>query len=101
MYKSSVKYDSNEDAFNQLYTWPYLDLIGSSLNTNEWKGYFIEGQPVLQSMSQQLKETGVFVDEKSQYKSDGLVKLFDEGPWTPFTWNFGGISKIVITWKPI
>ncbi|CAO0801821.1 unnamed protein product [Mucor circinelloides] len=77
MYKSPVDYDANEDAFNQLYTWPYLDLIGNSINTEECKGYFIQGQPILQSMDQQLKATGVSVDDKSQYKTDGLVKLFN------------------------
>lgn len=71
------KYDSNEDVFNQLYTWSYLDLIGSSINTDECKRYFIQGQPVLQSMGRQLKETCVLVDDKSQYKSDGLMKLFN------------------------
>lgn len=73
MYNSKVKYDSNEDAFNQLYTWPYLNLIGNCINS----GYFIQGQPVLQSMCRQLKETGASVDEKSQYKSDGLIKLLN------------------------
>ncbi|EPB83021.1 hypothetical protein HMPREF1544_10251 [Mucor circinelloides 1006PhL] len=72
MYKSPVDYDANEDAFNQLYTWPYLDLIGNSINTEECKGYFIQGQPILQSMDQQLKATGVSVDDKSQYKTDGV-----------------------------
>ncbi|KAI7905809.1 uncharacterized protein BX663DRAFT_500982 [Cokeromyces recurvatus] len=77
MYTSPVKYNSNEDAFNQLYTWPYLGLIGRSVNTDECKGYFIQGQPVLQSMSRQLKEVGIFADKRSQYKSDGLVKLLN------------------------
>lgn len=27
-------------------------------------------------MSRQLKATGIIVDEKSQYKTDGLIKLF-------------------------
>ncbi|KAG1139547.1 hypothetical protein G6F37_005795 [Rhizopus arrhizus] len=75
MYKSPVKHDSNEDAFNQLYTWPYLQLIGNNISIDEYKGYFIQDQPVLQSMGRHLKETPVFVDEKSQYKSDGLVKV--------------------------
>lgn len=36
----------------------------------------MSGQPRLESMSKQLEANGIFVDEKSCYKSDGLMKLF-------------------------
>lgn len=75
-YEAPYNYDSDEDAFNQAFVWPYLDLIGKTLNNNNCKGYFVQGQPCLKSMSRQLKATGVTVDETSQYKSDGLIKLF-------------------------
>ncbi|KAG1141016.1 hypothetical protein G6F37_005338 [Rhizopus arrhizus] len=44
--------------------------------TNDCKADFVKGQPILESMTKQLKALGHFVDDKSQYKSDGLVKLF-------------------------
>lgn len=59
MYESPVQYDSNEDAFNQLYTWTYLHVIGASVNIGGCKGYFIQGQPILTSTTQQLTETGI------------------------------------------
>lgn len=37
---------------------------------------FVQGQPYLESMSRQLKSANLYVDDKNQYKSDGLVKLF-------------------------
>lgn len=75
-YETLYDYDSNEDAFNQAFVWPYLDLIGKTLNNNNCKDYFVQGQPCLESMTWQLKATGATVDETSQYKSDGLIKLF-------------------------
>ncbi|ORE05711.1 hypothetical protein BCV72DRAFT_330229 [Rhizopus microsporus var. microsporus] len=35
---------------------------------------FIQGQPYLESMSRQLKVVSLYVDDKNQYKSDGLDK---------------------------
>ncbi|KAG1468825.1 hypothetical protein G6F56_003613 [Rhizopus delemar] len=75
-YEAPYDYDSNEDAFNQAFVWPYLDLIGKTLNSNNCKGYFVQGQPCLVSMGRQLKATSAIVDETLQYKSDGLIKLF-------------------------
>lgn len=75
-YEAPYDYDSNEDAFNQAFIWPYLDLIGKTLNSNNCKGYFVQGQPCLVSMSRQLKATSAIVDKTLQYKSDGLIKLF-------------------------
>lgn len=75
-YEAPIDHDSDEDAFNQLFTWPYLHLIGKSINSHDCKGYFVQGQPFLESMSHQLKATGVSVNEKSQYKTDGMIKLF-------------------------
>lgn len=75
-YEAPYDYDSNEDAFNQAFVWPYLHLIGKMLSNNSCKGYFVQGQPCLKSMARQLKATGITVDETSQYKSDGLIKLF-------------------------
>lgn len=34
------------------------------------------GQPILESMTTQLKATGAYIDDKNQYKSDDIVKLF-------------------------
>lgn len=45
------------------------------MNFEDHRCYFVQGQPVLQSMNEQLKKTSGFVDEKSSYKSDGLLKI--------------------------
>ncbi|EIE88676.1 hypothetical protein RO3G_13387 [Rhizopus delemar RA 99-880] len=76
MYKVPINHESSEDGFNQLFVWPFLDLIGSNTNVEDCQGYFMRGEPFLESMSRQLRATGISVDEKSQYKSDGLIKLF-------------------------
>ncbi|KAG1071755.1 hypothetical protein G6F42_025988 [Rhizopus arrhizus] len=75
-YTSHIDYQSSEDAFNQLFVWPYLNTIGKSIVTHDCKSDFLQGQPVLESMTRQLKKLNLFVDEKSLYKSDGLIKLF-------------------------
>lgn len=75
-YEAPFDHDANEGAFNQAFVWPYLDLIGKNVKIHNCKGYFVQGQPCLESMSRQLKATGIIVDEKSQYKTDGLIKLF-------------------------
>ncbi|KAI8360795.1 hypothetical protein BD560DRAFT_426009 [Blakeslea trispora] len=75
-YEDLYDYDSNEDAFNQAFVWPYLDLIDKRLNKSNCKGYFVQGQPCLESMSRQIKAAGVVVDETSNYKTYGLIKLF-------------------------
>lgn len=36
----------------------------------------MQGQPYLKSMSRQLKTFNLSIDDKNQYKSDGLIKLF-------------------------
>lgn len=76
MYKVPINHESSEDGFNQLFVWPFLDLIGNNINVEDCQGYFMQGEPFLESMSRQLPATGISVDEKSQYKSDGLIKLF-------------------------
>jgi hypothetical protein len=45
-------------------------LTGQHLQINECKGCFVQGQPVSESMTQQLKELGIIVDDTSQYKTD-------------------------------
>lgn len=75
-YESPMPHVSDEDAFNQLFVWPYLHLVGKSVTNEGWKGYFVQGQPFLKSMSDQLRASAVIVDEKSQYKTDRLINLF-------------------------
>ncbi|KAI7900449.1 uncharacterized protein BX663DRAFT_517665 [Cokeromyces recurvatus] len=75
-YTSHIDYQSSEDTFNQLFVWPYLNTTGRSIVTHDCKSNFLQGQPVLESMNRQLKALNLFVDEKSQNKSDGLIKLF-------------------------
>ncbi|KAG1332846.1 hypothetical protein G6F62_007045 [Rhizopus arrhizus] len=75
-YASHVDYNSTEDAFNQLFIWPYLDVIAKSIKVDGCDSDFVQGQPILESMTQQLKAVNLYVNDKDQYKSDGLVKLF-------------------------
>ncbi|KAG2197833.1 hypothetical protein INT47_009714 [Mucor saturninus] len=55
-------------------TWQWLQ---KSTTIHNCKAGFQSAQPRLQSMSNQLKANGIFVDDKSCYKTDGLVKLFE------------------------
>lgn len=51
-----------------------MDIITPrNMGGSEW----VNGQPVLKSMTQQLKNVGLYVDDKHIYKTDGLIKLFD------------------------
>ncbi|EIE81633.1 hypothetical protein RO3G_06338 [Rhizopus delemar RA 99-880] len=74
-YASHVDYNSTECAFNQLFIWPYLDIIAKSIKADGCDSDFVQGQPILESMTQQLKAVNLYVDDKNQYKSDGLVKF--------------------------
>ncbi|KAG1170910.1 hypothetical protein G6F36_011834 [Rhizopus arrhizus] len=75
-YSSHIDYNSNEDAFNQLFVWPYLSIIAKSVTIEGCNSDFIQSHPCLESMSRQLKAVVLYVDDKNQYKSDGLIKLF-------------------------
>lgn len=55
---------------------PFVDVIAQALSEFNCKTDFVEGQPVLQSMTRQLKLSGLYHDNKSQYKTDDLIKLF-------------------------
>lgn len=76
MYSSHIDKYKYEDGFNQLFIWPYLDIIAKSITISNCNSDFESGQPPLQSMTQQLKANDIHSDEKSCYKSDGLIKLF-------------------------
>ncbi|KAG1046715.1 hypothetical protein G6F43_010813 [Rhizopus delemar] len=75
-YSSHIDYNCNEDAFNQLFVWPYLSIIAKSVTIEGCNSDFIQSHPCLESMSRQLKAVVLYVDDKNQYKSDGLIKLF-------------------------
>ncbi|CAO3699779.1 unnamed protein product [Rhizopus stolonifer] len=75
-YSSYIDYNSNEDAHNQLFVWPYLDIIAKSMTIGDCNSDFVQGQPYLNSMARQLKSVNLYVDDRNQYKSDGLIKLF-------------------------
>ncbi|KAI9476362.1 MAG: hypothetical protein EXX96DRAFT_540891 [Benjaminiella poitrasii] len=75
-YNSKINNDKFEDVFNQLFVWPYLEAIANDINIESAKANFESGQPRLESMTQQLKANDVFINDKSCYKTDGLIKLF-------------------------
>ncbi|CEG66099.1 hypothetical protein RMATCC62417_02742 [Rhizopus microsporus] len=75
-YGSHVNKYKYEDGFNQLFVWPYVDIIAKSITINNRKSDFESGQSHLQSMTQQLKANNLYIDEKNWHKSDGLIKLY-------------------------
>ncbi|KAG1165664.1 hypothetical protein G6F36_013251 [Rhizopus arrhizus] len=75
-YTCHIDYNSTEDAFNQLFVWPYLDVVSKSFTIEGINSDFVQGQPCLESMIRQLKAVNLYVDDKNQYKADGLIKLF-------------------------
>ncbi|KAI8346388.1 hypothetical protein EDC96DRAFT_521552 [Choanephora cucurbitarum] len=74
-YSLDLKPDASEDAFNQLVVYPLVTVISESLVTEEYRTCFIQGQPILESMTRQLKLSGLANDDKSQYKTDGLIQI--------------------------
>lgn len=76
MYSSHIDKYKYEDGFSQLFIWPYLGIIAKSITISNCNSEFESGQPLLQSMTQQLKANGIHSHEKSCYKTDGLIKLF-------------------------
>lgn len=75
-YTSPIDKDESEDTFNQLFIWPYLAVVAKNITIHNCKAGFHSTQPRLESMTKQLKANGIFVDEKSCYKTDGLIKLY-------------------------
>lgn len=76
MYTSHCSFQGSEDAFSEELVKPFINVVARNLKPDYCKAGFVKGQPVLESMTSQLRLQGVFVDMKSQYKSDGLLKLF-------------------------
>ncbi|RCH88661.1 hypothetical protein CU098_005447, partial [Rhizopus stolonifer] len=76
MYSSYINKEKYEDSYNQLLIWPYLEIIAMNVQTSNCKSGFESGQPHLNSMNSQLKANGIHFDEKSFYKSDGLIRAY-------------------------
>ncbi|KAL0077720.1 hypothetical protein F4703DRAFT_1910643 [Phycomyces blakesleeanus] len=76
MYTSHFLFKGSEDAFSEVLVKPFVNIVARNLEPEDCKAGFFKGQPILESMTSQLKLQKVFVDLKSQYKNDGLVKLF-------------------------
>lgn len=64
-----MAHNSSEDAFNQLFVWPYLDIIGKTITVQDCKSDFVQGQLYLESMSSQLKTVNLAIDNKSNTNS--------------------------------
>ncbi|KAG1446285.1 hypothetical protein G6F46_011926 [Rhizopus delemar] len=66
-----------ETAFNSILLYPFLRVISGvvAAEVNECKADFKDGEAQLESMTQQLKASGLYKDNKSQYKADGLIKM--------------------------
>lgn len=76
MYTSPTPYQGSEDDFSETLVKPYIDAVTRNSRPETCKTESLKGQPIFGSMTSQLRQQSVFVDLKSQYKSDGLLKLF-------------------------
>ncbi|KAG0945455.1 hypothetical protein G6F57_003976 [Rhizopus arrhizus] len=74
-YSLHCDYRASEDSFSEALVKSFLEVISKSIRTNDCKADFVKEQPILESMTKQLKTLGHFVDDKSQYKSDGLKEI--------------------------
>jgi hypothetical protein len=67
-----------ETAFNSILLYPFLRAVSSAVadEVDECKTDFKDGEAQLESMTQQLKASGLYKNDKFQYKADGLVKMY-------------------------
>jgi hypothetical protein len=56
--------------------YPFLEAVTIGTTLNQYGAEFKVGECALKSMSKQLKELKIEEDDKSQYKADGIIKLF-------------------------
>ncbi|KAG1449113.1 hypothetical protein G6F46_001409 [Rhizopus delemar] len=75
-YSSHQDIGSSEAVFNQLFVYPYLEAVARSVKDHKCKADFIHGEVYLDSMTKQLKSLGCYINDKFQYKADGLIKLY-------------------------
>ncbi|GAN06525.1 hypothetical protein MAM1_0126d06009 [Mucor ambiguus] len=78
MYLSQIDFNSSEDAYNQLFIWPHLISMARSIavSNTRAKSEFLTGQPILHSMTKQMKAVSLYIDDKNVYKFDGVALLF-------------------------
>ncbi|CAO3694014.1 unnamed protein product [Rhizopus stolonifer] len=60
----------------EAYTSPFMAVAATCTSSNKSKIGFKTGQPQIESMSTQLKAVGIIVDDKSCYKTDGLLSVY-------------------------
>ncbi|KAG1137090.1 hypothetical protein G6F37_012425 [Rhizopus arrhizus] len=67
-----------ETAFNSILLYPFLKAVSSAVadEVNECRTDFKDGEAQLQAMTQQLKASGLYKNDKFQYKADGLIKMY-------------------------
>ncbi|KAG1445994.1 hypothetical protein G6F46_010677 [Rhizopus delemar] len=75
-YSSHQDIGSSEAVFNQLFVYPYLEVVAKSVKDYKCKADFIHGGAYLDSKTKRLKSLGCYINDKCQYKSDGLIKLY-------------------------
>ncbi|KAG0934809.1 hypothetical protein G6F57_011588 [Rhizopus arrhizus] len=89
-----------EATFNSLLIYPFLEAIANGVTVNHCGAELKVGEPVLKSMSKQLKELGLQLHDKSQYKADGIIKLFKmkeiEMLFLETSGSFGNKDKVKI-----
>ncbi|EIE90024.1 hypothetical protein RO3G_14735 [Rhizopus delemar RA 99-880] len=76
--ENGLGYESFENVFQaSILLYPFLRVISGvvAAEVNECKADFKDGEAQLESMTQQLKASGLYKDNKSQYKADGLIKM--------------------------
>ncbi|KAG0975044.1 hypothetical protein G6F29_011811 [Rhizopus arrhizus] len=67
-----------ETAFNSILIYPFLRAVSNAVadEVQDCKTDFKDGEAQLQAMIQQLKASGLYKNDKFQYKADGLVKMY-------------------------
>ncbi|KAL9537076.1 hypothetical protein MBANPS3_012106 [Mucor bainieri] len=65
-----------ESTFDALFIYPYLRAVSKAVTSHSCGADFKRGEANLIAMSKQLIALGLKVDDKSQYKADGLIKLY-------------------------
>lgn len=66
-----------ESTFNSFFVCPLLEAVALSTLMNKYGAELKVGECALKAMSGQLRELKLEEDDKSQYKADGINKLFN------------------------
>ncbi|ORY97066.1 hypothetical protein BCR42DRAFT_430472 [Absidia repens] len=74
----NVKQDVNhsESVFNYIFVYPFLRAVAAAINEDMCD--FVPGETYLKAMTKQLESVGKHLDDRFQYKADGVFRLFND-----------------------